>query len=111
MQLPVKIDPRIAKLLKTIDTGENKPLTNMQLAGMLNMSCNGFIKLFIAETGLSPQKYWQKRRMEKACELLRYSKFSIEEIAAKTGFANRYHFSRVFHQVMQMTPAAFRKLL
>lgn len=40
--------------------------------------------------------------------LLLYSAMPMEDIAEATGFADRYHFSRVFWQVMHFTPAAFR---
>ena len=73
------------------------------------MSRDGFLRLFEQETGRSPQFYWRKKRIEKACELLISTSLSIDEIAEKTGFADRYHFSRVFSNFLKNSPVKFRK--
>jgi transcriptional regulator GlxA family with amidase domain len=45
-----------------------------------------------------------------AADLLLRTSLSIDEIAERSGFANRYHFSRVFAQRMSHPPARFRVL-
>jgi len=76
---------------------------------MINISTNGFIRLFTSETDTSPQKYHRNKRIEKACLLLHFSEKNIDEIAIKTGFLDRYHFSREFKKSTSNTPAEFRK--
>ena len=72
------------------------------------MSTNAFSRLFLNEVGRSPQKYILKRRIEKACIILHYSSDSIDSIAHKTGFCDRFYFSRMFKKKMNVSPVAYR---
>ncbi len=109
LSLPPEYDRRIEKILKYIKNNSNRIITNEDLAKYVGMSRNGFLHLFEQEVGESPQAYCRRFRVEQACELLYYSNLSIDEIAAQTGFADRYHFSRVFWKIMHFTPAKYRK--
>ena len=104
-----KYDPRIVKTIELLDKNTSWVFTNEELAGKVNMSVNGFIRLFSTETGISPLQYSRRKRVEKACLLLHFTKQSIDEIARKTGFQDRYYFSRVFKQITNHSPAQFRK--
>ncbi|MBQ7207874.1 MAG: helix-turn-helix transcriptional regulator [Lentisphaeria bacterium] len=102
-------DPRIDAVVKYIAEHTSAPKDNTFLARMAGMSCNGFLRLFEAQTGRSPQAYWRRKRIEQACGLLLSTQLSIDEIAERTGFADRYHFTRVFSSVLKCSPAGFRK--
>ena len=58
---------------------------------------------------MSPKKYLLNQRMEHARRLLIHSTDSIEEIAAQTGYADRFHFSKVFRRFYDIPPAAYRE--
>lgn len=104
-----KYDPRIVKIIELLDKNTSWVFTNEELANKVNMSVNGFIRLFSTETRISPLQYSRRKRIEKACLLLHFTKQSIDEIARKTGFQDRYYFSRVFKQLTNHSPAQFRK--
>ncbi len=103
-----EMDQRIQNLIQKIDGEDCWLYSNRKLARQLCMSENGFIRLFTFHVGSSPQVYLKQRRIEKACELLHFTDKSIDEIATQTGFANRYHFSKVFFKIIGSWPAAFR---
>ena len=48
--------------------------------------------------------------MNHAAERLQESGVLVKQAAAETGFADPFHFSRVFRRVLGMSPAAFRIL-
>ena len=48
--------------------------------------------------------------MRRAAELLAHTDLTIDEIAERCGFANRFHFSRVFAQRMVEPPGRYRAL-
>ena len=100
---------RILKVLGYIDNNVNSDLTNTNLAEKSRLATNAFVRLFTNETGISPQKYVKNKRIDKACILLHHSNFTIDEVATKTGFADRYHFSRIFKELTGATPARYRK--
>lgn len=109
--LPPLHDPGIGKILSIMDDPHQhyKKLTNSQLAGISGMSRANFIAKFVSETGETPQAYWRRKRIENACNLLNYSDLSLDEISAAAGFANRYHFTRVFTSLLKVPPALFRR--
>lgn len=82
---------------------------NATLAKAARMNTNAFIRLFREDTGVTPQAYGTRLRVEKACMLLVYTDKTMEEIADALGFCDRYHFSRVFSRLRGRGPAAFRR--
>ncbi|MDR1337020.1 MAG: AraC family transcriptional regulator [Tannerella sp.] len=105
---PVR-DARIARVIGHIENRIGKEFTNESLAGMANMATNAFSRLFKESTGDTLQHFIRKKRIRAACLLLLHSNKSIDEIAEETGFANRYHFSRIFGKVTGSAPAGYRK--
>lgn len=99
-------DPRIAQAIEIIEDSIRK--TNEDVASILNMSTNGFLRLFKNETGTTPQAYSRRKRLHDAHIMLSFSDSTIDEIAEKTGFCSRYHFTRVFKQEFSMGPGEFR---
>lgn len=65
-------------------------------------------RLFRRVTGLSPQEYYQNRRVQRACALLLDGERSATEVAMELGFADAAHFSRLFKKYAKMTPRAYR---
>ena len=105
----VSKDKRIISVLSHIETNLDKDLSNLFLAHQANLATNAFNRLFTEEVGTSPQKFVKKKRIDKACALLHHSDYSIEHVAAETGFADRYHFSKIFKQITELSPARYRK--
>ena len=104
-----KIDPRMKRIAKLLENGEQSLMSNETLAKMACMSVNSFIRLFTSELGSSPQKYAREKRVSKASRLLVFSDKTIDGIAAETGFVDRYHFSKIFKSVSGFSPAHFRQ--
>jgi AraC-like DNA-binding protein len=65
--------------------------------------------LFKAQTGLTPNDYLQRLRVEKAQEQLRQTDRSVTEIALATGFSSGQYFSTVFARYTGVAPTDFRK--
>jgi AraC-like DNA-binding protein len=95
--------------LREIEEHLPEPLTNQRLARLCHMSEDHFIRRFRECVGQSPARYIQEQRVLQAAQSLLFTADSIETIAAATGFANRFYFSRVFMRYMGVSPAAYRK--
>ncbi len=104
-------DIRVAKIINYIENHYDQDLSNEFLANKACMSTNSFSRLFKNEIGVSLQKYIKKKRIDYACMLITHTSMSIDEIAFKTGFSNRFHFTRVFHEIIKTTPAKYKILL
>ena len=103
------LDPRVEHVMEILEERVSCVTPNAELAQDVNMTPNAFVRLFTREAGVSPQKYSRRQRVEEAALLLHYSDLEIANIAMKTGFLDRYHFTRVFTQLQGQSPARFRK--
>ncbi len=65
--------------------------------------------IFKAQTGLTPNDYLQRARVEKAQEQLRQTNLAVTQIALATGFSSGQYFSTVFARYTGVSPTAFRK--
>jgi LacI family transcriptional regulator len=50
-----------------------------------------------------------RRRLDRACSLLRHSNLGLEEIAHQSGFSTAAHFCRLFQTHLRTTPTGFRQ--
>jgi transcriptional regulator GlxA family with amidase domain len=85
-------------------------LPNAKLAELAHASESHFIRMFRRVVGCTPARHVQERRVSRAAELLERTNLTIDEIAERCGFANRFHFSRVFAQRMVEPPGRYRSL-
>ena len=67
-----------------------------------------FGKIFKESVGKSPQEFLISYRMIKAAELLRRTRYSINEIGCAVGYPNQLHFSRAFKSVYGVSPRNWR---
>ena len=74
-----------------------------------NMSVSGFYRYFKEWSGLSPNDYRIRMRIEAARSMLQNGTLSVQDVAFRVGFADPYYFSRCFGKLMGASPAAFRK--
>lgn len=100
---------RFSDVLQHIETHLASSMDNDSLAEVAHMSVSHFIRLFHRQMGQSPAKYVRERRVAHAAQQLLHSDESIDEIASRTGFANRFHLSRIFAEQMGTSPAIYRK--
>jgi len=104
-----KIDHRIIDVIRFIEKEIDKKLSNEILAKSVKMATNSFIRLFNSEMQTSPQNYIKQQKIDRACSLLFHSDLTIDNIAEMLGFADRYHFSKVFKSIVFKSPANYRK--
>ncbi len=64
--------------------------------------------IFKAQTGLTPNHYLQRLRVERAQQQLANTKLSITEIAHATGFSSGQYFSTVFARYTGLSPSGYR---
>ena len=67
-----------------------------------------FDRIFKKHTGITPVQFMAEHRMERAVDLLAYTKMTVKEIAALCGFRDSAYFCRIFRQKFNMSPTAMR---
>ena len=78
------------------------------LARRCGMSDTYFRRLFVAHFGVTPLKYVNRLRLDRAKELLQADYHTVEEISYMCGFNNISYFSTFFKKVTGMSPVAYR---
>jgi AraC-like DNA-binding protein len=61
-------------------------------------------------TGHAPREHLERLRIDRAAYALRSGSIPIARIASEAGYADPFHFSRVFRRVFGCSPRAFRDL-
>lgn len=101
------------RLLETVRSLNRAPLDQPFPRGeILRASRLGEVhltRLFLGEFGLSPRKYWDRRRLEFAKHCLESSLMPVKEIAARLGFRSDSHFVVWFRRLTSQRPGAFRE--
>jgi len=65
-------------------------------------------QIFRQVSGGTPTQYLRELRISQAKHLLRLSDLPIAEVAGRSGFSDQFYFSRVFRQVVGLSPRRFR---
>lgn len=79
------------------------------LARQLNFSYDHFQHYFKEITGLSPQQFLIRRRIQAARAMLEEGRISCTDIAYRCGFSNSAQFSAIFKRESGLTPQQYRR--
>jgi AraC-like DNA-binding protein len=86
-----------------------EPLDVPTLAAIAHVSEAHFIRTFRATFGETPNRYLQRRRVERAMFLLRSGDRSVTDICVDVGFSSLGTFSRVFSDIVGESPSVYRR--
>ncbi len=78
------------------------------LADVAGLSVSHYCAVFKQKTMQTPMQLYTSMKIQKACQMLQNRSQTIKAIAYLLGFFDQYHFSKVFKQIMGVTPRAFR---
>src|SRR5262245_45445856 len=105
--IPVYVHLRRAKDL--IDRDFARQLDVPALAAEAHASRAHFVRSFKRAFGETPHRYLQRRRIERAKELLRNTGLSVTEVSLAVGFRSLGSFSTVFHRIVGESPLAYAR--
>jgi len=88
-----------------------KPPSIPELARQIGVSYSCFRREFKARTGLSPRRYLQRMRLERARRLLGSTTDSLDQIAERIGFSSAFHLSAEFKKEFGLPPRDWRRQL
>jgi transcriptional regulator GlxA family with amidase domain len=99
----------ISKVVHFMNENIENHLSIDDLATFCAYSPSYFYRRFVAEMGTPPLTYFMRMKMNKASILLITTSMQVNQVASKIGFADSFHFSRVFTKHIGMSPQKFRK--
>jgi AraC family transcriptional regulator len=107
--VPHPLAPRhLTRVLAYIDAHIADEITLSDLAQLVGISKDHFIRGFRAATQRTPYAYLIERRLIRAVDALRHSAIPVEQIARASGFKSAPGFSNVFKKHYGMSPTRFR---
>jgi AraC family transcriptional regulator len=100
---------QLERVIDYMKANLTQDLSILDLATLTGMSASHFSRSFKQSVGFSPYQYLMQQRVERAKQLLKQQAISISDIALDCGFANQTHLTKVFRQMIGMTPKAYQK--
>lgn len=102
-------DP-ISRTIAFMRESISQTLTLEELARVAGMSASHYSTVFRAKVQSAPINFFTFLKIQEACRLLENTQLRIKEVAYQIGYSDPYYFSRVFTNVMSVSPREFRKL-
>ncbi len=84
------------------------PVSAAEIADEIGVSTRQIQRIFIRHMHMSPKRYFQNMRLERARHLILQTESSITEIAFACGFGNLGYFSRLYKSVYGKSPSLQR---
>ncbi len=78
------------------------------IANEINLTVPYLSKIFHKETGMTLTKYIMKKRIETACQMLKYTEYKAIDIGNYLAFNSHSHFIKAFREMTGMTPKQYR---
>lgn len=102
------ISKSITQCIEYIYNHIHDRITVEDLADYTELSPSYLSRLFKKELGISVSDYIREKKIDKAQNLLKYSDFSMVEIANYLSFSSQSHFIQTFEKLVGQTPKKYR---
>ncbi len=109
LEWQARADNRFTDLLAWIDRRLDQPLRVSDLAAFMHTSERSFYRNFTQQFGITPAKYIEQVKFDRAKQLLE-SKMPVNQVAEATGFKSEASFRTRFQTRFGLTPSVFKAL-
>lgn len=103
-----RLDPKILRVMQLMEDSIAEPVPLSELADEIQLSGRQLERLFNAELGTSPARFYKVLRAKRARSMLKDTKISILDIAIATGFSSTSAMSKTLRSHFGMTSSAIR---
>lgn len=101
-------DPRLSRVIASMEERPGDPHTLASLAREAGMSRTGFAARFVEYYGETPSRVLQAVRLRTAARMLRLGVLPVKVVASIVGYSSRSQFSRAFKSTYGLDPTAYR---
>lgn len=102
-------ETRLLSLAKAkLEHGRGQKCGIAAIARQLGVCHTKLTRLFLSHTGMSPQAYRIRQRIDNAKHYLVNTSLPIKEIAFRLGYANQLYFSNDFKKYLKQSPKEYR---
>jgi len=108
MKISVNENDIIQQCITYMKENINKNLRLDDFSCKLNLSASHLSAIFRKRMKYSPIHLFTSFKVQKACQMLMDNSHNIKTIAYSLGYDDQYHFSRVFKNIMGVSPKNFK---
>ena len=102
-------DAAVLKVQLWLQTFPSESVTIDKMAAKAKLGERTFLRRFQKATGLTPTEYVQHLKVQKARELLEFTRLSMKEISWKVGYEDVGFFRKTFQKFIGLPPADYRR--
>ena len=102
------VDGRVREVMHFVKNHLTEDIAVTDVAQALHLSPKQINRLLQKEFMLNCSEYIEKKKAERAKDLLAFTDMRLDEIATAIGYANSFSFSKFFKRVEGMPPGLFR---
>lgn len=99
----------VEEIMEYINENLDKSFKTEEISEKFNYSTSYLYTIFKKRTGYSLVHFINLKKIQRACEYLKYSELSVKEIGYRLGFQDPLYFSRLFKNYMDLSPRAYKK--
>jgi len=97
------------RAVRYIDKHYHETMTLEQISEKFNISLSHLCRQFKRITGTPFTEYVTRKRIDRACVLLRETQLSIAQIGEQVGYPDYFYFNKVFKKVRGISPSVYRR--
>lgn len=99
----------VQRAVDFIEQHPHRVITLSDLASVSGLSRFHLVRVFQKHVGVSPMRYLERSRIERAQRLICQAELSLAQIALEVGFSDQSHFTRRFKYHVGQTPASYAR--
>jgi transcriptional regulator GlxA family with amidase domain len=102
-------ESRMADVIRLMESTLSDPIGIEEISRRVGLSARQVERLFVAQLGMPPGRFYLSLRLERARLLLQQGSQSVREVAFECGFASSSHFCHVYRDAFNHSPTADRR--
>lgn len=108
-RMPQAVTRALDWIARVLEDDPARPVALPELAAVVAVTPKHLCRLFATSLGSTPMATVRSVRLERSLLLLARTDLTVQEIAAHSGFASPYHFSRSFRAAYGLPPSRVRR--
>jgi len=104
-----RLDPRVAVAIDYVCRHLHEKMPMPRLAKVASLSVSRLAHLFREQTGMTPQRFIEMQRLDRAKQLLELTQRTVATVAYDVGFENPFYFSLRFKRYTEVSPSEYRR--
>jgi transcriptional regulator GlxA family with amidase domain len=100
---------QVQRVKRHVEAKLEETIRVVELARIVRLSCGYFSNAFKVTFGVAPHAYVVLRRLQRAMELMAFTRAPLCEIAIACGFSDQPHLCRQFRRMTGVSPSAWRR--